>query len=141
MIRAILSTLLLAASVPALAGVRDGAGQLPCNPAGSQVELNACAAEELAAADAELNATWREVLARQGDDAVALDRLKAAQRLWIQLRDADLEARFPLAEGQNPRVQYGSMYPMSFASAKAELTRARTHYLRTQFLERDEYGN
>ncbi|MCW4453446.1 DUF1311 domain-containing protein [Flavobacterium sp. MXW15] len=134
MIRPFLLALLLAAGVPALAGARDGAGQLPCNPEGSQVELNACAANELAAADAELNATWREVLKRLGDDAVAVDRLKTAQRLWIQLRDADLEAQFPLAEGQDPRMQYGSMYPMSFASAKAELTRQRTGYLRAQFL-------
>ena len=72
-------------------------------------------------------------------DAIAVARLKTAQRLWIQLRDADMQSLFPLAEGQDPRVQYGSMYPMSFAYAKAELTRQRTRHLRDQFLERDRY--
>ncbi len=134
MIRPVLLALLLATCMPAFAGARDGAGQLPCNPEGSQMELNACAADELAAADAELNTTWREVLERLGDNIIAVHRLKAAQRLWIRLRDADMEAQFPLAEGQNPRVEYGSMFPMSFAYAKAELTRQRTAYLRARFL-------
>ncbi len=135
MTRAIVLTLLFSACMPAFATSRDGAGQLPCNPEGSQVELNACAADELAAADDELNATWRDIIKRLGDDAIAVARLKAAQRLWIQLRDADMEAQFPLADDQDPRVQYGSMYPMSFAHAKAELTRQRTRYLRAQFLD------
>ena len=123
--------LALLASAPALA---SGANAGPCDTGGSQRELNQCAADELAAADAELNATWRQVLGQAGDGP-ARDRLKAAQRLWIQLRDADLDAQFPLADGQDPRVVYGSMYPMSFAFAKAGLTRQRSAWLRATFLE------
>ncbi len=137
MIRPFLPILLLIACIPAFAAARDGAGQLACNRDGSQVELNACAADELAAADAELNAVWRDVLAGTGDDALARERLRTAQRLWLQLRDSDLAAQFPLAEGQDPRVQYGSIYPMSFALAKAELTRTRTAYLRARLFDRD----
>ncbi|REN19267.1 DUF1311 domain-containing protein, partial [Mycobacterium tuberculosis] len=57
----------------------------------------------------------------------------------IQLRDADLEARYPVGEDENPRFLYGSMYPMLYSSAKAALTTARTAYLRNEFLERSEY--
>ena len=134
MIRPVLLTLLLTAGVPAVAAAHDVAGRTACNPEGSQLELNACAADELAQADAELNAVWREVLSK-ADSTVARDKLKAAQRLWMQLRDADLAAQFPLAPGQDPRVEYGSMYPMSFASTKAGLTRQRTAWLRATFLE------
>lgn len=134
MIGRIALTLLLATGVPALASAQVDSQGIACNPAGSQIELNACAAQALAAADAELNASWRQVLQQLGDNTVAVDRLKAAQRLWIQLRDADLAAQFPLAEGQDPRVEYGSMLPMSRDHAKAELTRQRTAYLRAHFL-------
>jgi len=134
MIGRIALTLLLATGVPALASAQVDSQGIACNPAGSQIELNACAAQALAAADAELNASWRQVLQQLGDNTVAVDRLKAAQRLWIQLRDADLAAQFPLAEGQDPRVEYGSMFPMSRDHAKAELTRQRTAYLRAHFL-------
>ena len=131
----IVLVLLFLVSVPLHAAARDGAGQLTCNPEGSQAELNACAADELSAADAELNATWRQVLRKLQENPVAVERLRAAQRQWITLRDADLEALFPLAEGQQARVEYGSMYPLLHHSAKARVTRERTRYLRESFLE------
>lgn len=107
---------------------------ITCNAAGNQAELNQCAFDELGKADAELNATYAQVLAKLKGQAVALARLKAAQRLWVQLRDADLAAQFPLADKQDPRLVYGSIYPMERAGAQAELTRQRTAYLRKQFL-------
>lgn len=110
-----------------------------CNPAGTQLELNACAGQAFSKADAELNAVYRQVLARHADAPVALARIKAAQRLWVQLRDADLEARYPVGEDEDPRLLYGSMYPMLHSEAKAALTATRTAFLRNQFLERSEY--
>ena len=110
-----------------------------CNGAGTQLELNACAHQEFSKADAELNTAYRQVLARHADAPTALARIKTAQRLWVQLRDADLEARYPVGEDEDPRMLYGSMYPMLYASAKAALTTTRTAYLRSQFLERSEY--
>ncbi len=110
-----------------------------CNPAGTQLELNACAGQAFSKADAELNAVYRQVLARHADAPVALARIKAAQRLWVQLRDADLAARYPVGEDEDPRLLYGSMYPMLHSEAKAALTATRTAFLRSQFLERSEY--
>ena len=109
--------------------------KIQCDPQGSQMELNACASLKLSAADDELNATWRQVLATIGDRPVAIAKLKAAQRLWIQLRDADMEAQFPLEKGQDARVEYGSIYPMEFAETKAKLTAERTRYLRSTWLD------
>ena len=134
MIRIALALLLALAPLPALAGAEDA---VACNPEGNQLQLNACAGAELAAAQAELDATWEQVqqLHADEDHAVALSRLQAAHELWLQLLEADLAAQFPLAEGQDPRVMYGSMYPMSLALARAGLTRQRTAWLRATILE------
>lgn len=127
-------TMLVATSFAAGAAARSGAGQLTCNPAGSQAELNACAADERAAADAELNATWRQVLGQLKANPLATEKLRTAQRQWIKLRDMDLDAMFPLEPGQQAYVTYGSMYPMQLHSATARMTRERTRYLRQSFL-------
>lgn len=131
--RLLIAAVLLAAAIPALAN------EIECNPDGSQLELNACAAQALDQADAELNAAYKQVLIDQAGQSVALANIKTAQRLWIQLRDADLAARYPVGEDEDPRMLYGSMYPMLYARAKTTLTQTRTTYLRQQFLERSEY--
>ncbi|HAV71761.1 MAG TPA: hypothetical protein DCX91_07560 [Stenotrophomonas sp.] len=125
--------LVLSAAAPAFAQ------EVACNPDGNQLELNACADQDFKKADAELNAVYRQIVTKLAGEPVALAKMKAAQRLWIQLRDADLEARYPVGEDENPRFLYGSMYPMLYSSAKAALTTARTAYLRNEFLERSEY--
>jgi uncharacterized protein YecT (DUF1311 family) len=105
-----------------------------CNREGSQSEMNACAAEEFHAADAELNEVYSSIVKEHANNALFLKRLKTSQRLWIQLRDADLAAQFPLAPGQSAQVEYGSIYPLEFAAAKTELTRERIRYLRSHWL-------
>ena len=127
----------IADNTAASSGARDGAGQLACNPQGSQVQLNACAADELAAADAQLNVLYQQVMAALADAPLARQNLRAAQRHWIAQRDADLLALFPLAQGQDPRAEYGSMYPMRHALAKAAMTRARSAWLHTHFIDTD----
>ena len=99
-----------------------------------QVSMNACAQQDMQAADAELNQVYRAIRERHADVPAFLDALKAAQRTWIRLRDQDLAAQFPLASGEVAQVVYGSIYNYEYASAKAELIRMRTAYLRKQFL-------
>ena len=50
-----------------------------CNPGGTQLELNACAGEDYAAADAELNAVWRELLNALAGDDLAITRARTLQ--------------------------------------------------------------
>ena len=126
MIRVLLPLLLLAPTV--------AAQEVACNPEGSQAEMNRCALDDFDQADAELNDVYAQAIAGMKDEPVAMQRLITAQRLWIQLRDADLAAQFPLAEGQDARIEYGSIYPLEYAGAKAGLTRQRAAYLRQQFL-------
>ncbi|MFC6350817.1 MULTISPECIES: lysozyme inhibitor LprI family protein [Stenotrophomonas] len=109
-----------------------------CDDARTQLDINECAALEADASDAELNAVYRQVMQKLQGQPVAIDKLRNAQRLWIQLRDADIQARYPVGKDENPRVLYGSMYPMLYSANKAELTRQRTHWLRATFLDRAE---
>lgn len=134
MIRILISLGLLLGAVAPVA-----AQDVKCDPGGNQLELNACADNEFKQADAELNAVYRQIVAKLAGEPVALAKMKAAQRLWVQLRDADLDARYPVGDDENPRLLYGSMYPMLYSGAKAALTTARVTYLRNEFLERSEY--
>ena len=103
----------------------------------TQLDLNDCAGLELKEADDELNRVYKEVVKRNGDDKVSLDRLKAAQRAWLTFRDAELEAIFPEAD---KHIQYGSSYPMCYAKWKATLTKERVQQLKkwtTKVIETD----
>ncbi|WP_269791300.1 lysozyme inhibitor LprI family protein [Stenotrophomonas sp. Iso1] len=109
-----------------------------CADAVTQLDINECVAREAQAADAELNAVYRQVMQQLQGQPVAIEKLRAAQRLWVPLRDADVEARYPVGKDENPRVLYGSMYPMLHSAALAELTRQRTQWLRATFIDRAE---
>jgi uncharacterized protein YecT (DUF1311 family) len=108
-----------------------------CNPAGTQLELNACAADDFAKADKELNEAYAELLKDKGKDKVFVRKVRAAQKAWLTFRDAELEALFA-CEDQDPRVCWGSMYPMSYMSEKTRLTQERTQALRAILHERQE---
>ncbi|MGY0505328.1 lysozyme inhibitor LprI family protein [Luteimonas sp. e5] len=116
------------ALLPALALAQ--APDTACRMDGNQAELNACAAQELAAADRELNEVYAQVRRRHADDALFLDRLRTAQRRWIAFRDAEMEALFPTEADEDPRIRYGSVNPMCRLNEKARLTRERTAQLR-----------
>ncbi|MEV8520017.1 lysozyme inhibitor LprI family protein [Dyella marensis] len=117
---------LLCAALPFAAPAQ----QPDCNAPGTQLDINACAGADFAKADAELNGVWKNILARYKDQPLFLDKLKASQRLWLQFRDAELEALYPVAKGQDERREYGSMYPTCYSGAKARLTRQRTEQLK-----------
>ena len=92
-----------------------------CGGAATQAELTACAAREARRADAELNAVYRAVMAREGGASAA--RIRAGQRAWIAYRDAWCEAASGVYEG-------GSMRPMAHSFCVAGLTRDQTEQLR-----------
>ena len=122
--------LLVATSVaPAIAadGDRD------CYKATTQVELTACAGRELDAADARLNATYREALAlareadaegSRGSAAPIVSLLRDAQRAWIPFRDRACDFEATSWGG-------GTGQSMAYLQCKTRLTLARTQDLRT----------
>ena len=105
-----------------------------CDDPQNQADMNACAAIDFEAADAELNAVWSEVIAgaremdaeinREFDQAPTSEQvLREAQRAWIVFRDAQCTY-----EGHEARG--GSMESMIYNGCRARLTRERTAQLR-----------
>ncbi len=91
----------------------------------SQTAMNKQAGNQYQKADKELNAVYQKILKEYAKQTVFIAKLKTAQRLWVQLRDAELEAKFP-----EPN-QYGSALPSCRAIYLEDLTRQRTKFLRT----------
>lgn len=115
MIRAFLFACPLAAGVaaPILAE------EIDCATAMAQQEMNICAEMDWQAADADLNAAYKTVMAAMKDMDANLptelqgaeDALRTAQRAWIGYRDAHCEtAGFPMRGGSaEPLLVYGCL--------------------------------
>jgi uncharacterized protein YecT (DUF1311 family) len=103
-----------------------------------QQEMNWCAGQDYAAADAELNAQWKITVAamKVRDAEYAADgtrvpdkrlsyfeNLREAQRGWLRYRDGHCTLESYAARG-------GSMEPMLLSGCKARLTRQRTQELK-----------
>ncbi len=100
-----------------------------CNPSGSQPEMNQCALEDFEKADKALNQVWQQLLTKEKANPAYIKKLRAAQRVWISFRDAEVAAMFA-CEDSNPRWCWGSMYPLLYHIALSELTEARTQRLK-----------
>ena len=126
--RSIIGAVAFVALVPCLVAAQDSPKFRACNAkAVAQPELNACAADEAARVDAELNRVYRELLSKNSDDPAAVEKIKKAQRAWVAYRDAYVEAMFPAEDKQ---AEYGSMYPMEVDQILATLTRRQVDALK-----------
>ena len=114
-LRDVPALLLLAASIAY-------GGEMPhCNPEGSGPEINACAREDFARADRELNRIYKALKARQaGGDRT---RLVADQRAWLKERDPACRLLLKEDEGY-------TIWPSEFDNCRAEASRERTAQLR-----------
>lgn len=98
---------------------------LPVAPralAQSQSEMNAEAFADFQKADAALNKIYKKLLAVMEDDE-AKAKLKAAQRAWVALRDAQAEFDSDVMRG-------GSGAPMLYQGSRTESTNQRIAVLR-----------
>jgi uncharacterized protein YecT (DUF1311 family) len=89
----------------------------------SQTAMNVNAGRNYDKADKELNAVYRKILKEYTAQPLFIKKLKVAQRLWVQLRDAELAAKYPESGS------YGSAAPMCESIYLETLTRERTKFL------------
>ncbi len=87
----------------------------------TQGGMNSDADKEYQAADKELNTAYQKILTEYKSDASFITNLKAAQRLWIQFRDAEVKARYP----KRKDGEYGSAQPTCVSQYMTELTQQR----------------
>jgi uncharacterized protein YecT (DUF1311 family) len=105
----------------------ESARRLPCwEKAQTQADLNGCAVAEAKQAQTEMARALDALLKARAADAVAVQKLNAAQTAWLAYRDAELAARFPSAE---PATDYGSAFPTCFGLEQARLFQDRTRAL------------
>ena len=95
----------------------DDAG---CANAMSQPEMNRCAADDYARADAALNQVYQALMVKL--DAARRQRLIGAERAWISFRDAHCDSETMQSEG-------GSMHPLLYDVCLTDLTKKRTAQL------------
>jgi uncharacterized protein YecT (DUF1311 family) len=94
----------------------------PCRNVAVTIAMENCFDKAYKAADGGLNQTYRQISkVLQPDD---LERLKVAQRLWIQFRDATCTAESNLYNG-------GTASAPAYSACLEELTRQRLADLKT----------
>jgi uncharacterized protein YecT (DUF1311 family) len=98
-------------------------------PEDSQLGMNREAESRLSAAEAEMNQALEGLSARAAADPGAAAILREAQQAWENYRDAQLAALFYIPSDQGR----GTVFPMCYATIKAELTDARAKQLRSLF--------
>lgn len=114
------ATILLLAVVSGSVCAQQSAEYRACNEqAKTQTAMNACASDEAARADAQLNDVYR-ILLQKTADVTAREKIRLAERAWIAYRDAYVDAMYPKEDKQ---ADYGSIYPMEVALLSAKLTR------------------
>jgi len=86
----------------------------------SQSMMSICAGVDYQAADAKLNAAYKDLVGRNNEKANKL--LQTSQRAWIAFRDA--ECAYSTADSQG-----GSVHPMEVSQCLTELTNERTKQL------------
>ncbi|MCX2475807.1 DUF1311 domain-containing protein [Pedobacter sp. MC2016-05] len=89
----------------------------------SQTAMNMKAYSDFKRVDAELNGVYQKILKSYSSKTTFIKKLRNAQRLWIQLRDAELAAKYPNSG------TYGSVAPMCESIYLETLTRDRIKFL------------
>ncbi len=120
---AVLAMMTALAAAPAAA---EDAAPYPvedCSRFTVQADLNKCAAANLAAADAALNAVNRRLMAQQ-DDKASKDRLADVERAWLAYRDK--ECAFEVG----PQHEGGSIWPMEMSNCLEQKTADRLRELK-----------
>ena len=96
-----------------------------CCAAQTQTEMNDKAAGDFQKADKELNVIYQKVLKEYAADTAFIGYFKAAQKIWVQFRDAEMKAMYP-----EWAYLHSNVFPMCWNNYQAELTTERTRKLK-----------
>lgn len=94
----------------------------------TQAEMNACAADALNKADAEMNRVYQQLLKKHAGQEDYINRLKLAQEAWVKFRDAHIEFLYPHVNVGEVRAD-GTVYPMCKDMEITKFTVERTKTL------------
>ena len=77
--------------------------------------------------DNELGIVYQQILKKYSKNIKFINSLRISERLWIQFRDAEVKMMYP---SDDPRMAYGSMYPLLYFGLLEELTKTRLKELK-----------
>ena len=92
------------------------------NGGGSQADMNQCADVRFKASDAQLNGTYKKVMACLDPVGDGARSLVDAQRAWLRYRDSECKFQGSVSQG-------GSVQPMVIGSCLTSITDRRTKEL------------
>jgi len=109
-------------------GAKEASQKGPCDAAITQLDLNQCYGEQYRNADAHLNKIYGNLLKQLQSEksATAIQKLQAAEKVWIRYRDLHCEAARLEFEG-------GSMSPMVWAQCMAMTTNHRMEEIKAAY--------
>ncbi len=103
----------------------------------SQAQMNNDSYVSYKKVDNELGVVYQKVIKKYAKNPDFINALRASERIWIQLRDAEIKMRFP---AKDPRFEYGSVYPMCVNIYLESITKDRIKYLR-EWISKSEEGD
>jgi len=124
---------LLTTSACVFAGQPEGCMET----ATTQFEMNKCSGISYQTAIDELNRVYTLLEKTYEKDQIFLNKLQTAQRVWLQLRDADLEMKYPHADQLK---YYGSIFLSCTTEFKTQMTLQRVEFLK-RWLAGSEEGD
>lgn len=101
----------------------------------TQLEMNNDANKEYIRSEIELNKVYKKVIEVYQSDTNFILKLKISQKLWLSLRNAEIEMKYP---AQDKRLNYGSVNPMCISYQLQYITDNRTEQLRTWLIGSEE---
>jgi uncharacterized protein YecT (DUF1311 family) len=110
-----------------------------CANANTQVNMDTCSATAVSDANRQLNATYQAVLKKWAAFPGMTAKLRQAQRNWLTYRDADIAARFAIADEDKAAGTAGTVYPTAHNLYQAGLALERAARL-CEYLRGDAYG-
>ncbi|WP_152594561.1 lysozyme inhibitor LprI family protein [Massilia sp. BSC265] len=100
-----------------------------CDRSSSQPDLDACAYEDLEAAEKEMQSVYQGIVEKYASNALLLERLARAQQSWMNFREDDWKAQFA-CPNFNTQLCWGPQAFIKVNVRRMEQTKERTRSLR-----------
>lgn len=104
----------------------------------TQYDMNIFAQKEFDRADATLNYIYQQILRKYSEYDSFIGTLVKAEKEWLIFRDTHVDSIFP---GENKRLSWGSMYPMTYSLELAKITWKRVIQLHRWILPDPSHGS
>ena len=93
----------------------------------TQGQMNGDASQEYNSKKFELEGIINRIKTLYSKDKDFLEAFQKSNDIWLKYRDAQFKMRYP---SNNPKLDYGSIYPMCFSDYLTQLTKKRIVELR-----------